>query len=182
MPRRERQGSNKPERIVSLANGTDGKAHPRTQLGLRLVKENEPAVEWGEYPRIEPGVYPGYCKRAQWYWEPGFKRWTCILLFDVLSECLQRPLGTIPMWMNGGNGDKPKAGRRTRYLPEWVRANGGPPARRDRLSPRVFAKRMASVRVADTVKGALPYSVVRQILEWSTGTPVNQSHSQGGPK
>jgi hypothetical protein len=145
----------------------------------QLVRESEPAVNWADYPRIAPGVYPAYCKKAHWYWEPGFKRWTCLLLFDVLCEGLQSSVGTIPMWMNGGNGDKPKAGRRTLYFPAWVKANGGPPPRKDRLSPHVFEKRMAIVRVADTLKGALPYSVVRQILEWSTGTPVNQSHSQG---
>jgi len=145
---------------------------------LHLVPENEPAVKWAEYPRIEPGVYPAYCKRAKWYWEPGFKRWTCILLFDILIE---RQI-TIPMWFNGGAGESPIAGRRTLYLPAWVKANGGQPTRRDRLSPSVFVRRMARVRVGDTKKGVIPYSVVRQILEWSTGTPVNQSHSQGRPK
>ncbi len=145
---------------------------------LHLVPENEPAVQWAEYPRIVPGDYRAYCKRAKWYWEPGFKRWTCILLFDVLLEGQSDSLGTIPMWFNGGAGEKPKAGRRTLYLPAWVKANGGPPARKDRLSPSVFVRRMARVRIGDT-KGPIPYSVVRQVLEWSTGTPVNPSHSQG---
>jgi hypothetical protein len=146
----------------------------------QMEDENEPVVTWSDYLRIEPGDYPAYCKKAHWYWEPGFKRWTCILLFDVFSEDdLQSSLGTIPKWINGGNGKKPKAGRRGHYLPEWVKANGGPPARKDRLSPRVFMRRMARVRIADTTKGAVPYSVVRQILEWSTGQAVNQSHSQG---
>ena len=145
---------------------------------LHLVPESELAVKWADYPRIEPGDYPAYCKRAKWYWEPGFKRWTCILLFDVLIEGQNSSLGIIPMWFNGGAGERPKAGRRTLYLPAWVKANGGPPARKDRLSPSVFVRRMARVRIGDT-KGPLPYSVVRQILEWSTGTPVNPSHSQG---
>jgi hypothetical protein len=148
---------------------------------LHLVPETEPAVEWAEYLRIEPGDYSAYCKRAKWYWEPGFKRWTCILLFDVSKEGQNASLGTIPVWFNGGAGERPKAGRRTLYFPAWVKANGGPPARRDRLSPSVFVRRMARVRVNDT-NGPLPYSVVRQILEWSTGTPVNPSHSQGRPK
>ena len=155
----------------------------RTWEGPGGLIERRPLISIPRlYARIEPGVYPAYCKRAHWYWEPGFKRWTCILLFDVLSEHLHSSMGTIPMWMNGGNGDKPKAGRRSLYLPAWVKANGGPPARKDRLSPRVFVKRMARVRVADTLMGTIPYSVARQILEWSTGTPVNQSHSQGGPE
>lgn len=146
---------------------------------IHLVHENEPAAEWSDYPRIEPGHYSAYCKRAKWYWDQGFQRWTCILLFDVLAEGSQRSIGTIPMWFNGGtNKDKPKAGRRTLFLPAWVNANGGPPARRDRLSPSVFIRRIARVEVGDT-KGPIPYSVVRKILEWATGTPVNPSHSQG---
>lgn len=185
MPRLERQGSyvasHKEFRgLVSPANETNGSPHSLTRLRPSLVNEEEPSVTWADYPRIKPGDYPAYCKKAHWYWEPGFKRWTCILWFDVLGEDdLQSLLGKIPMWINGRSGEKPHAGRRGRYLLEWVRANGGPPARRDRLSPRVFAKRMARVRVADTTSGVVPYSVVREILEWSTGQAVNQSHSQG---
>lgn len=145
---------------------------------LQLVRESEPAVMWADYPRIEPGIYPAYCKKAHWYRDPGFKRWTCIFHFDVFTEDQQVWLGKIPMWLNGGTGDKPRAGRRTRYLLEWFRANGGPPLRKDRLTPQVFIRRMARVRVADT-RGPIPYSVVREITEWSTGQPVNQSHSQG---
>ena len=162
---------------MSRAAAKRNEAEARELPALHLVRENEPAVEWADYPRLEPGDYPAYCKRAKWYWEPGFKRWTCILLFDVLKEDQNGSLGTIPRWFNGGAGERPKAGRRTLYFPSWVKANGGPPARRDRLSPSVFVRRMARVRVDDT-KGPLPYSVVRKILEWSTGTPVNSSHSQ----
>ena len=149
---------------------------------LHLVAENEPAVKWADYPRITPGVYEAYCRRAHWYWEPAYRRWTCILLFNVFTEGLQSSSTEIPMWINGGGGITPKASRHTLYLPVWVKANGGPPGRRERLSPRVFEKRMARVRVGGTLRGAVPYSVVRQILDWSTGTPVNQSHSQGRPK
>ena len=180
MPRRQLDSKAVPltnaEYIASRARA-DG-THSRKRLGPQLVNENEPAVDWPEYPRIEPGNYPAYCKRGHWYWEPGFKRWTCILLFDISTRNLQSSLGTIPMWLNGGNGNKPQAGRRTRYLREWVKANGGPPLRKDRLSPLVFSRRMAIVQVSDT-KGPVPYSVVRQIVEWSTGQAVNQSHSQG---
>ena len=151
--------------------------HPVSALGL----ESEPAVKWADYPRIEPGVYRAYCKKAHWYWERGFKRWTCILLFDVLDGNLESRFGTVPIWFNGGNGDAPQTGRRTRYFAEWVKANGKPPPRKDRLSPKAFAKRMAKVRVGDTTKGIAPYSIVLEILEWSTGQPVNQSHSQGRP-
>jgi hypothetical protein len=140
----------------------------RERPTLRLVGDNEPAVEWQEYPRIQPGEYPAYCTWAKWYWEPGYKRWTCLLKFKVFSANLMDTLGTIPMWFNGGGGEKPRAGRRSLYLPAWVKANGGPPTRRDRLSPSVFVRRMARVRVGDT-QGPVPYSVVRQIVEWTTG-------------
>jgi hypothetical protein len=128
----------------------------------------EPDVVWGDYVRLEPGNYQAYCKRANWYWDPSYKRWTCLLLFDVLATNLNDSLGTIPLWFNGGDKDKPRAGRRGLYLSEWVRANGGPPVRKDRLSPKVFIKRMAHIQVGDT-KGSMPYSVVRQILNWNTG-------------
>jgi len=68
---------------------------------------------------------------------------------------------------------------------EWVRANGRPPSRGDRLSPRVFTRRMARVEVGDTdpEKSPVPYSVVRRIVSWETGTfpghSVSKSHSQG---
>jgi hypothetical protein len=148
---------------------------------IHLVPAAEPAVAWAEYLRIEPGNYQAYCRLAKWYVDPGFKRWTCILLFDVFAAGGITSLGTIPLWFNGGTGKSPKAGRRTFYFSAWVLANGGPPLRRDRLAPSVFVRRMARVSVRDT-KSLAPYSVVAQILEWSTGTPVNRSHSQGRAK
>jgi hypothetical protein len=81
----------------------------------------------------------------------------------------------VPQWFNGGNGKKPRAGRRANYFAEWVKANGGPPARKDRLSSRVFVRRIAKVELGDT-GGLVPYSVVRRVVAWSTGTPVNKSH------
>jgi hypothetical protein len=144
---------------------------------LKLVPRKEPQVAWAEYPRIEPGVYSAYCKGAQWYWEPGFKRWTGIVWFEVSRTGLG-PSDTIPIWFNGGSGDHPKAGRRSRYFAEWIRAKGGPPERKDRLSPWVFTKRMATVTIGDIKGKGSPYSVVREIMTWDTGKPVNKSHSQ----
>jgi len=81
-----------------------------------------------------------------------------------------------------GNGDKPRASRRGKYFPEWVRAHGGPPTRGDRLSPNVFLRRHARVEIGDT-KGPAPYSVVRRIIEWETGSPchlisISSSHGR----
>jgi hypothetical protein len=137
--------------------------------GPRLVSPPEPSVEWADYPRIQPGVYRGYCRIAHWYRDSHFKRWTCLLVFDVFADGSETSLGLIPLWFNGGAGAKPRASRRCLYLPAWIKANGGPPARRNRLSPSVFTKRIAKIRVADTRGGPLPYTVVREIIEWETG-------------
>ena len=139
------------------------------QPALHLLREQQPAVEWPEYPRLEPKEYLAYCRKAIWYRDPGFHRWTCMLLFDVLTQNQETTLARIPMWFNGGDRDKPRAGMRSTFLPAWVAANGGPPVRRDRLSLKVFERRMARVLVGDTT-GPIPYSVVRKILEWSTGS------------
>jgi len=141
-------------------------------------------IEWTDYPRILPGEYRAYCKWGKRYLDPGFRRWTCLLRWEVLTLDLLRVIARVPQWFPLGNGDKPHASRRGIYLPEWIRANGGPPARKDRLSPRIFVRRFAHVEVGDT-EGPAPYSVVRRIIEWETGSPghsVNKSHSQGGPR
>jgi len=154
------------------------KPKPEARLVPSLV-QSESAIEWRDYARIEPGIYPAYCLWAKHYRDPGFKRWTCLLRFEVLADDLVQVIARVPFWMNLGEGAKPHASRRGNYLPEWVRANGGPPVRNDRLSPRVFRQRMARVEVGDTKKSAAPYSVVLKILSWETGATcrVTQSSS-----
>jgi hypothetical protein len=150
----------------------------------RKNRVDSDAIEWKEYQQIPPGDYRAYCTWADWYWDHGYHRWACLLRWDVLRDDLQGLIARVPQWFSLGAGDKPVASRRGKYLVEWVRAKGGPPARRDRLSPRVFVRRMARVKIADTESPA-PYSVVRRIIEWETGLPsnsVNKSHSQGRPR
>jgi hypothetical protein len=160
------------------------KAKPK-QLGPMLVSRTEPEIQWRDYDRIKPGVYPAYCRWARHYRDPGLKRWTCLARFDVLSHDLVRVLARVPWWLNLGEREKPHASRRGKYLKEWVRANGGPPMRGDRLSPKVFCHRMARVEVGDTDanRSPVPYSVVKKIIEWETGPlrghSVIKSHSQG---
>jgi hypothetical protein len=149
----------------------------------RKGRADSDAIEWKDYPRIPPGEYRAYCKWGKNYRDPGFKRWLCLLRWDVLSDDLVRVQACVPQWFPLGNREKARASRRGKYLPEWVRANGGPPARRDRLSPGVFVYRMARVEIGDT-EGPAPYSVVRRIIEWETGPPshsVSKSTSQGRP-
>jgi hypothetical protein len=145
--------------------------------GLKLVNRSEPEIEWAEYPRIVPGVYLAYCCWAKQYRDPGMKRWTCLIRFDVFDDDM-RVLARVPLWLNLGNREKPHAGRRGRYFQEWIRANGGPPSRHDRLSAQVFVRRMVRVEIGDTI-GDAPYSVVRRIISWETGAPraVTQSTS-----
>jgi hypothetical protein len=153
--------------------------------GLTLARRDEPEIEWRDYPRIQPGSYFAYCRWAKQYRDPGFRRWTCLLRFNVLSDDLLRWLGCVPCWLNLSGGEKPFAGRRSRYFAEWIRANGTAPTRGDRLSPRVFVSRMTRVDIGDTdpTKSAAQYSVVRKILSWETGGvpghSVSKSNSQG---
>lgn len=154
----------------------DNNTNPRRRP--QLVPKPEPEVFWHERPRIEPGCYSAYVRSAKLYRDAGFKRWTALLMFDVLHRDGLRVMARLPMWLNLGSGPNPKAGLRSRYFQEWVKANGRPPSRGDRLSPKVFTRRMAQVEVGD-VCGAGAYSVIRQILSWETGSTINKSPNQG---
>jgi hypothetical protein len=145
-------------------------------------RTGSPTIEWTDYPRIPPGEYSAFCAWAKKYYDRAFNRWTCLLRFDVLNKNQVDVLARIPMWLPLGKGEKPKASRRGKYLKEWATANEEPPARGDRLSPRIFVGRIACVEVGHTEKGPVPYSVVKKILRWETGKSghsVSKSHSQG---
>ena len=149
----------------------------------RKGKSNqEDAIDWKAYPRIRPGEYPAYCYWAKRYRDPGFKRWTCLLRWQVLSDDLLRTLAQpIPLWFPLGDKEKPHAPRRGNYLREWVRASGKPPEPGDRLSPRVFTRRVARIEIGDA-DSPVPYSVIRKIVRWETGSPchlVSKSTRQG---
>jgi hypothetical protein len=155
-------------------------ARGEEEPGRESRSGSEP-IEWMQYARIAPGEYRAFCKWAKQYRDPGFKRWLCLLRWDVFTEDLSRVLATVPLWFALGNGEKPRASRRGKYLPEWIRAKGAQPSRGDRLSPRVFTHRFARVVIGDS-EGPVPYSVVRKILEWETGVPghsISKSHNQG---
>ena len=149
-------------------------SHVRHERTTRKGRTDSDAIEWKDYPRIVPGEYCAYCRWGKQYRDPGFRRWLCLLRWDVLSADLARVIARVPQWFPLGSRDKPQASRRGKYLPEWVRANGGPPVRRDRLSPGVFVHRMARVELGDT-EGPAPYSVVRKIIAWETGISGHSS-------
>ncbi len=141
-----------------------------------------PAVEWHNYPRIAPGVYRAYSAVTKFHFDESIRRWVCFIRWDVLTDAFEL-IACVPLWWNLGGGQNPRAGHRSKYLSEWVRANGGPPVRGDRLSPNVFRRRMARVEVADTKKSPVPYSVVRKIIMWETGSLsqlVTQSRTASG--
>jgi hypothetical protein len=154
-----------------------------------MNREREPEIGWSFAERIPPGIYPAYCRAASLYWDKHFKRWVCAVQFDVLDGSLINTLGTVTWYLNLGSRTNPRAGRRTNYWRAWVGANGGPPKRRDRLSPRVFVRRQAIVRVADTTKTHLEgyvrpsesYSVIREVVEWQTGGPANRTVGERAP-
>jgi hypothetical protein len=159
----------------------DNRTLPRPRFARDPKVAEQEGIEWKEYPRIPPGDYAAYCYWSKRYYDPGMHRWTCLLRWDVLSDDLQQTIARcIPLWFPLGNGEKPRASRRGKYLPEWVRANGATPTPGDRLSPRVFTHRMARVEIGDT-QSAVPYSVVKKILRWetrSTRHSISKSHSQ----
>jgi hypothetical protein len=156
--------------------------HNEQKGPARKRRADSDAIEWKDYPRIAPGEYRAFCRWGKQYHDPGFQGWRCLLRFDLVSDDLLRVIACVPLWFALGSGDRPRASRRGKYFAAWVRANGGPPVRGDRLSPRVFVHRLARVVIGDT-DGPAPYSVVRRIVEWETGFPghpVNKSHSQAG--
>jgi hypothetical protein len=158
------------------------KRNSHRQRSMRNQRaEQDDAIEWKVYPRIPPGEYSAYCYWGKRYRDPGLHRWTCLLRWDVLSDDLLRTIAQcVPVWFPLGDGEKPRASRRGKYLREWVRANGGPPAPGDRLSPKVFTRRVARVEIGDT-KSPVPYSVVKKIIRWETGSQrhsVSKSTSQ----
>jgi hypothetical protein len=147
------------------------------KLKRRRKGEQEPEITWTHIPRIEPGVYPAYARSARIVRDGFYKRWYCAVQFDVLSDGLVEVLAELTLFLNMGDADKPHAGRRGNYWQAWIAANGGPPQRKDRLSPRVFTRRHARVSVGDTTKNfkqapiaeSNVYSVVRHVVRWETG-------------
>jgi hypothetical protein len=147
-----------------------------------------PEISWTFTPRIDPGQYPAISRSSKVYRDRQFKRWVCAVQFDVLDGSLIKVLARLTWYINLGASDKPHAGRRGNYWAAWVRAKGGPPKRNDRLTPRVFERRHAVVRVDDTgknhrqdaISAEESYSVVREVVEWRTGVPLwrkKPSHS-----
>ena len=138
-------------------------AHPQRR-GRTAVPE--PEVTYHHADQFEPGEYLGNCRAANIHRDKGYRRWVCTLQFELRSKDLLKVLGRTSMFFNLGAGERPHAGRRGKYWTASVQANGGPPRRGDRLSPRIFQGRMARIVVGDVPEKF--YSVVREIRKWET--------------
>ena len=138
---------------------------------------SEPEISWNFRPRIEPGEYPAFSRSSRIYRDPQFNRWVCAVQFDVLNDSLTAVLARLTWFLNLGSREKPCAGRRGNYWAAWVKANNGPPQRKDRISPRAFEGRQALVQVKDTAKNHQQvvigkedsYSIISDIVRWETG-------------
>ena len=70
---------------MSRAAARRSKPQASERPALHLVPENEPAVKWAEYLRIEPGL-PGILQAGKVVLGTRLQTVSCILLFDVLKE------------------------------------------------------------------------------------------------
>lgn len=129
--------------------------------------EIAPICEENPYPRLTPGTYQAQCVRGKIYKDPQFHCWKAILWYKL-------PFGgqEVCGFFHLGNGDKPKAGPRSEYKRAWTIANGGPPRKRQELSPRAFKDKVFDVEIGDVRKRfdgqehpkCSVYSTVKKIL------------------
>jgi len=136
-------------------------------------EECGPVCEENPYPLLQAGKYEAQCVHSCLYRDLQFRRWTALLRFQLLASGSLTSLGPVCAFLNLGNREKSKAGRRSRYWRAWVIANGEQPRKRQVLSPRVFKGKIFEVEIG-TVKRAhdgrehpvaAQYSTVKEILE-----------------
>jgi hypothetical protein len=141
-----------------------------TGRGPQLVQDG-PVCEQ-TYPLVAPGVYCGEVLSTTCHWDRRFGRWVVSLKFRIVAiEPPSEPGGDeIYCLMNAGCGPTPRAGRRSHYWRYWTIANGGPPHRRQRMTSKVFLRRLFEIRVGTVESDFLQrpqiaeYSIVREIL------------------
>src|SRR5581483_8839441 len=92
----------------------------------RPQAKTELRIESVQYPHIAAGEYHGYVSKARVYYDGGFKRNVCCILFDILDDSVGDVLAEeVPMWLNLGNcKGHVQIGRRSRYRQLWEQANG----------------------------------------------------------
>ena len=147
---------------------------------MRSQPNQSEVIDFDVYDRIEPGEYLAYCREAKLKRNPRYGQWTVFLLWDVLTPDGEM-IAAVRRWIYiGARAGKPHVGRGTDFWNWWVQANDGhPPTRTDRMTPRIFEKRLARVMIADSqpprprrgeaARPHVPYSIVRRVLSWETG-------------
>lgn len=136
----------------------------RRSVGIGAKASDEVAIDCtsDELPRIMPQTTEvrccGYAGPTLWR---RFKAWRLRLDCHLLDEDV-----TVSCWFNLGQGDKPKAGRGSKYRKAWIMANDGEvPRRNDRLWPAVFLDKIFKVKIRDAGTGLEKYSVIDDLLE-----------------
>jgi len=133
---------------------------------LDQLPELGPVCEQEPYPRLEPGRYEGQCIFARIYRDPQFRSWKALLRFRLILSRQQ-----VCGFFHLGQGDKPKAGTRSKYRRAWIIANGDAPRKRQVLSPRVFRGKIFEIEVCSVTRAfdgrehppGAGYSTVREI-------------------
>jgi hypothetical protein len=127
-----------------------------------------PTCDQNPAPLVPEGEYFGFCKSAQKYRNPRFKR-DEIALQLALCEC-EWVGTTLIRYFSAETAGK----RRSNYNREWVIANqGNAPSRGDRMPYKRFTGKLFRVRVAtvctdayqQTLPPSLRYSKVAAIIE-----------------
>src|SRR5207245_3692367 len=107
------------------------------------------------------------CTAVDIYRDPRFRRHVARLKFRLVPEG-----GIVFVFLNLGNGEKPKATRGSEYRRAWIIANGEQPRKRQTLSKRVFIDKIFRVRIDDVKKrhdgrehpDAAVYSTVKEVI------------------
>ncbi len=106
-------------------------------------------VAWRPRDHIAPGEYPAFSRHSKIFWDGMYKRWVCLVNFDILDDHLSA-IAKLGWFSNLGKGDKPHAGHRSKFWAAWILANSGRnPKRIDRLTASIFPNRHAVVLVRD---------------------------------
>jgi hypothetical protein len=106
--------------------------------------EHSPICDENTYPRVPQGRYQARCTAVKLYRDPRFG-WKIRLEFFLISNFTY-----VYGFYNGGHKDHPRFGRGSRYRRDWSMVNGGPPKKRQRLTPRIFLDKIFEVQVGDT--------------------------------
>src|SRR5215469_13378660 len=91
----------------------------------RRSRQSKPNIATTLGTLVATGEYQAYVTVADYYFHRAWKRWTCILKFDLFDKNLNRIARGIPMWFALGKGKDPRAGRGSKYFKLWFQANGG---------------------------------------------------------